>query len=819
MLGDVNRDGDTTDGWGILYDPATNDIWVDSDGDLNFTNNPKMRPYGENRQVGTFGTDNAATEVVEAMPFTVDFREDQPSPRSSARPGFPAKIDFVDIGIVSGAHGSHVAGITAANNMFGGQMDGAAPGAKLVSARACAFGPGCTAVALTDGMAELAANRGVDIINMSIGGLPALNDGNNARTALYNRIIADGVQLVISAGNSGNALNTIGDPSVATDVVSVGSSVSAETWKANYGSDVRPGFVKNMQTYSSGGPREDGGFKPNVTAPGSAISTTPTWQPGGPVAEAGYALPAGYSMFNGTSMAAPQTAGAMALLISAAKAQGVAKAPAQLRQAVYSTAVYNAQVPAFLQGLGEVNVPAAWDLLRQTVTPNTFTVSAPVCTEIWKILGETQGTGIYNRCAAGQGGHAIGQKRNYTVTVTRTSGPKKSGTYALSLQGNDGTYQMSQKAVTLPLNEPKDIVIKATPQAGAHSALLKLNDPNTKGLDFAVMNVVAAGTELVAPSYRWSKSGVAQRNETTRYYVTVPAGTKALQLKMSGIAPTSQTRFLAFHPYGVGMESGSSLVCYSNFQNGNGCNPASRVYSNPQAGVWEVLVESRRTSGLQANPFTLDATLLGVTVDPATTTLASVTAGADNPLSWNVTNTFGDVTAAAQGGSLGSAKTGRFSIAHHAVQTYTVSVPAGASKLDVKIGNPSDNAADLDLFVTGPGGAKQSADGDSEEAVTYANPAAGTYTITVDGFDVPAGTTEYDYIDVFYAGALGAISVTDPAPFNLASGASRTVTGSVKANSAVAAGRSLFGSMSIVSDGGALLGTGDVQIGAVTPAP
>ena len=146
-------------------------------------------------------------------------------------------------------------------------------------------------------------------------------------------------------------------------------------------------------------------------------------------------------------------------------------------------------------------------------------------------------------------------------------------------------------------------------------------------------------------------------------------------------------------------------------------------------------------------------------------------------------------------------------------------MPAGASKLDVKIGNPSDNAADLDLFVTGPGGAKQSADGDSEEAVTYANPAAGTYTITVDGFDVPAGTTEYDYIDVFYAGALGAISVTDPAPFNLASGASRTVTGSVKANSAVAAGRSLFGSMSIVSDGGALLGTGDVQIGAVTPAP
>ena len=65
-------------------------------------------------------------------------------------------------------------------------MNGAAPGAKIVSARACTWGGGCTAVALTDGMIDLVVNRGVDIVNMSIGGLPALNDGNNARAQLYN---------------------------------------------------------------------------------------------------------------------------------------------------------------------------------------------------------------------------------------------------------------------------------------------------------------------------------------------------------------------------------------------------------------------------------------------------------------------------------------------------------------------------------------------------------------------------------------------------------------------------------------------------------
>ena len=55
-------------------------------------------------------------------------------------------------------------------------------------------------------MVDLVANRRVDVVNMSIGGLPALNDGNNARSALYDRLIDEyGVQLFISAGNSGPA--------------------------------------------------------------------------------------------------------------------------------------------------------------------------------------------------------------------------------------------------------------------------------------------------------------------------------------------------------------------------------------------------------------------------------------------------------------------------------------------------------------------------------------------------------------------------------------------------------------------------------------
>ena len=80
-------------------------------------------------------------------------------------------------------------------------------------------------------------------------------------------------------------------------------------------------------------------------------------------------------------------------------------------------------------------------------------------------------------------------------------------------------------------------------------------------------------------------------------------------------------------------------------------------------------------------------------------------------------------------------------------------MPAGATRLDVAINNTSDPGADLDLFVYNAAGALagQSADGDSNESVSLANPAAGTYTVVIDGYSVPAGTTQYDYRDVFYS--------------------------------------------------------------------
>jgi hypothetical protein len=98
--------------------------------------------------------------------------------------------------------------------------------------------------------------------------------------------------------------------------------------------------------------------------------------------------------------------------------------------------------------------------------------------------------------------------------------------------------------------------------------------------------------------------------------------------------------------------------------------------------------------------------------------------------------------------------------------------------------------------------------------VSIPNPAAGTYTIVVDGYAVPAGSTAYDYLDVYYSASLGTVAV--PAtPKTLANGASTTITGSVTAAAAPPAGRSLFGQMAVITDEGAVVGRGSVLIGQV----
>ncbi|MDC0773139.1 S8 family serine peptidase [Streptomyces sp. HD] len=801
--GDVNRDGDKTDDWGVLYDPAAGTVTVDVNDNGDFTDDAPMKPYKNGYQVGHFGTDDPATDIPESQDFVVEIRKDVPmDPLGGDWVG--KKSDFVNIGLTAGSHGSHVAGITAANGMLGSKhMNGAAPGAKIVSSRACIFGPGCSNVALTEGMIDLVANRGVDVVNMSIGGLPPLNDGNNARAELYTRLIDTyGVQLVISAGNSGPGANTIGDPGLADKVVSVGAGVSKETFAANYGTGVRGEY--QLFNFSSRGPREDGGFTPTIVAPGSAVSTIPAWMPGAPIAEAGWKLPAGYAMYNGTSMASPQAAGASALLLSAAKQQNIKLTPEKLRTALTSTAKHIEGLQAYEEGPGRIDVVDAWKAVKAGATAHTYAVKAPVDTALDQALKTPGfGTGLYDR----EGGLKAGQKKSYDVTITRTSGPAGSLPHTLRLANNKArTFSITgSKVVDLPLNKPVTVKVQAAPRnAGIKSAILQADDPRTVGVDQQILTTVVVSTPV---KHTFTASGSVERNAFKSYFVTVPEGAKSLQVTLGGLKEGSQTKFSAISPYGVTAADNDPKTT----------DIAS--YTDPLPGVWEIEVDSRRTSPLLDNPYKLNATVYGASFDPEAVTVPEAKVGTPVAASWTVTNKLEAVEGNIKGGALGSSKTARPTIAAGETQTSKIEVPEGTTSLDVAIGNVSDLGSDLDLNVYDAAGklVGQSADGDAEESVSVADPAAGTYTVEVVGFEAPSGKTAYDYRDAFFSSALGSVKVDESAPVKLGTGDSAKVAADVTVARSVPEGRQLFGEVRLVNTRGTTAGVGGVTIQKVTP--
>src|SRR6185503_7453547 len=145
-----------------------------------------------------------------------------------------------------------------------------------------------------------------------------------------------------------------------------------------------------------------------------------------------------------------------------------------------------------------------------------------------------------------------------------------------------------------------------------------------------------------------------------------------------------QIRFLRFHPYGVGLENSSTPNSYNPPVPGcaENCSVAaatSRTTTNPQAGVWEVAVEVRRTSDAVAVPYSLTMSILGATVTPNPDTIASATLGVPVARSYTLTNLFGAFTGRAVGTTLGSAKMDTPSIAHHAQLQFPVTVTAGST--------------------------------------------------------------------------------------------------------------------------------------------
>jgi hypothetical protein len=153
------------------------------------------------------------------------------------------------------------------------------------------------------------ATYGIEVINLSLGA-SGCADGTDLTSQAVNNAAAAGLLVVVAAGNEGPGLCTVGSPGAATGALTVGAM--AETGSGGF----------SLASFSSRGKTADSRVKPDLVAPGVAVTSAQT------------GTTSGYVTYDGTSMATPFVAGVALLALDANR---TLTAPG-VRNAVLSTA-------------------------------------------------------------------------------------------------------------------------------------------------------------------------------------------------------------------------------------------------------------------------------------------------------------------------------------------------------------------------------------------------------------------------------------------------------------------------------------------------
>ncbi len=278
-------------------------------------------------------------------------------------------------------HGTHVAGIIA-NSQTGedGNWNGVAPGVNLVGVRVLDKNGYGTYEQVIQGIQWVIENKdeyNIRVMNLSLVALVQSPYWADPLNQAVTQAWAEGITVIVAAGNSGPDPMTVGVPGNNPYVITVGAftdDYTPEDWTDDY-----------LAPFSAAGPSLDGFVKPDIIAPGAHMVSSMKHSSTLAKAYPDNQFPKKYFSMAGTSQAAAVVSGIAALTLS----HYPTLTPDQVKHRIVSTALIwmeadgtDALYSIWQQGAGRVN---AYDSVF-----STSTAYANANMDIWADLAGTE---------------------------------------------------------------------------------------------------------------------------------------------------------------------------------------------------------------------------------------------------------------------------------------------------------------------------------------------------------------------------------------------------------------------------------------------